>query len=71
MFSSLLAATGGEVVCFLIFVAVCFVIGVSSIGASSPASQSRSGYSPPAPPRPPAQEIPEFMVRGQMKSLST
>ena len=69
MFSSLLAATGGEVVCFLIFVAVCFVIGVSSIGASSPASQSRSGYSPPAPPRPPAQEIPEFMVRGQMKSV--
>lgn len=69
MISSLLAATGGELVCFFIVIGICFIIGVSCLGGSSPSSQGGSGYSPPVTPRPPAREIPEFMVRGQMTAV--
>ena len=69
MLPSFIAATGGEVFCFLIGAGAVLFFLVSALGGSGSSQQSRPSYSPPAPPRPPAQEIPEFMVRGQMKAV--
>ena len=69
MSSAFLAATGGEVACFLISAFAIFVFVVSNLGGSGSSPQNRQSYSPPAPPAPPPPVIPDFMVRGQMKAV--
>lgn len=65
-----IAATGGEVLCFLLGVGfVVYVVGASLFDNSKPA-QGRSSYSPPqAPPSLPPVIVPDFTVRGQLKSI--
>ena len=69
MISGYIAATGGEVFCFLIGVGAVVVFVISNLGGSGSSQQRSTSYSPPVPPPPPAPEVPGFMVRGQMISV--
>lgn len=70
MTSSFLAATGGEVLCFLFGIGfVVFVVG-SNLFDNSKSGQGGASYSPPqAPPRLPPVVVPDFTVRAQLKSI--
>jgi tellurite resistance protein len=64
-----IAATGGEVLCFLFGIAVVFFVVVSNLSDEKKPTQHRStgpSYAPP-PPQPPTP-VPDFMVRGQLKT---
>lgn len=64
----ILAATGGEMVCFFIALGVLFLFGISGVFSSGGSPSSASPGPTYAPPPPPPAPVPDFMVRGQMKT---
>ena len=63
----IIAATGGEVFCFLVGLVFVFFVIFSNLPGTTRPSQRRS--SPPAyVPAPPPVPVPDFMVRGELKT---
>lgn len=62
-----IAATGGEVFCFLVGIAFVLFVIFSNLSDANQPSQRRSS-SPPYVPAPPPAPVPDFMVRGELKT---